>query len=154
MYGLQPFIFDMIWVCDGGSNLLKALEKCVVVRCMAHRLNNCLQVIFFQTEMNKVNKQALFPDDFDDKSDDESDHECDTDSNQSEDSSEEQTNGTEKRSIAITSTSKRQTRKSIVTIISQLPLEARRILVTIIDCKELVKYVKKVILQICNRLSQ
>lgn len=135
---------DIVWVCDGGSNLLKALEKCTVVRCMAHRLNNWLQAIFFQTETKTMKKKILFPGHFDEKSDDENDlvSDADTDGNQSDDAAEEQINIEEKRPITATST--RQNRKDVVSIISQLPLEARRILVTIIDCKELVQYVKKV----------
>ncbi|CAF1358013.1 unnamed protein product [Adineta steineri] len=62
LYDLNPFVFDVIWVCDGGNNVLKALERYTVVHCVVHRLNNCLQSNSFQSKTIKVKKHSLFLD--------------------------------------------------------------------------------------------
>ncbi|CAF4096490.1 unnamed protein product [Rotaria magnacalcarata] len=69
LYDLVPVMSDIVWVCDGGSNLLKALAKFTVVRCIAHRLNNCLQTFFFK-QRHRSSRNILFPDHFHDNSDD------------------------------------------------------------------------------------
>ncbi|CAF1263840.1 unnamed protein product [Rotaria magnacalcarata] len=50
LYDLVPVMSDIVWVCDGGSNLLKALAKFTVA--------------------SKFEKHILFPDHFHDNSDD------------------------------------------------------------------------------------
>jgi hypothetical protein len=138
-------MFDIIWVCDGGSNLLKALDKFTVVRCVAHRLNNCLQAIFFQSEIMKVKKDILFPDHFNANSDGEDEAGSDTDNEQNDDVvSDDQINN--KQKISVKSTSTKSNKSNIISVIASIPTDAKRILITIIECKELVKYVKKVIL--------
>ncbi|CAF1916826.1 unnamed protein product [Rotaria magnacalcarata] len=49
LYDLVPVMSDIVWVCDGGSNLLKALAKFTA---------------------SKFEKHILFPDHFHDNSDD------------------------------------------------------------------------------------
>jgi len=148
---LNPFVFDIIWVCDGGSNLLKALERYTVVRCVAHRLNNCLQSIFFQSETAKVKKHVLFPDYYNDKSEDEDDDNSDGDEEQGSDViGEDQVS--DKQETTTNTVAKRSASKNIISVIAQLPSDAKRILITIIECKELVTYVKKVISITCSLL--
>lgn len=47
LYDLKPFMFDIVWVCDRGSNFKKALSRFTVLHCIAHRLNNVLQHTFY-----------------------------------------------------------------------------------------------------------
>ncbi|CAF3915154.1 unnamed protein product [Rotaria sp. Silwood1] len=143
MYDLVPFMSDIVWVCDGGSNLLKALEKFTVVRCTAHRLNNCLQTIFFQTNALKFKKHILFPDHFHDKSEDEDDQDSNSEDEQKEDGfDDDEVNNQQKACIKYNSTISNR-KANAVPFISQLPTNAKRILITIVLCKELVRYVKK-----------
>jgi hypothetical protein len=138
-------MLDIIWVCDGGSNLLKALEKFTVVRCVAHRLNNCLQAIFFQSEIMKIKKHVLFPDHFNENSDGEDETGSGTDDGQNDDVvGDDQINN--KQKISVKSTSTKSNKSNIISIIAQTPSDAKRILITIVECKDLVKYMKKVIL--------
>ena len=51
----------IIWVCDTGSNFVKALSKFTVVHCITHRLNNVLPHTFYQAEINKT-KKSVFAD--------------------------------------------------------------------------------------------
>lgn len=60
-------------MCDRGSNLKKALEKFPVVHCIAHRLNNTLQKIFFQAETMKAKVDVAFGEYYLDVIDDEDD---------------------------------------------------------------------------------
>ncbi|CAF4528218.1 unnamed protein product [Rotaria socialis] len=144
LFDLVPFMSDIIWVCDGGSNLLKALEKFTVVRCVAHRLNNCLQTIFFQTNASKVKKHILFPDHFHDESEDEDDQDSKNENEQNDDGFDDDGVNDQQKACAkynfITSNKK----SNAVSFIAQLPTDVKRILVTIVQCKELVKYVKKI----------
>ncbi len=142
-YDLIPFMFDIIWVCDGGSNFLKALDKFTVVRCVAHRLNNCLQAIFFQSEIMKVKKQILFPDQFDENSDGEDKIGSGVDDGQNDSVNDhEQIN--DKQQISTRPSSAKSNKSKIISVIEQVPSDAKRVLIIIIRCKELVQYVKKV----------
>ncbi|CAF5007126.1 unnamed protein product, partial [Rotaria sp. Silwood1] len=132
MYDLVPFMSDIVWVCDGGSNLLKALEKFTVVRCTAHRLNNCLQTIFFQTNALKFKKHILFPDHFHDKSEDEDDQDSNSEDEQKEDGfDDDEVNNQQKACIKYNSTISNR-KANAVPFISQLPTNAKRILITIV----------------------
>lgn len=149
LYDLTPFMVDAIWVCDGGSNLLKALDKFTVVRCVAHRLNNCLQAIFFQSEIMKVKKHILFPDQFNDNSDEEDGLDSGTDEGQN-DSTNDREQIDDKYPMSMKPGSSKSNKSKITSIIEQMPSDAKRILVIIICCKELVQYVKKVMFAFSN----
>jgi hypothetical protein len=132
-------MYDIIWVCDRGSNLKKALEKFLVVHCVGHRLNTTLQKVFHQAETTKTKKDVAFGEYYLDIIDDEDDQ-------MSENGSEEDDDDKliDKRNRSINHTSAVPGRNTSTTTLAQLPSDAKRILVTIIHCKELVKYIKKV----------
>lgn len=46
----MPYLKNIIWVSDRGSNIKKALEEEDVVFCACHRINNILENLFFQNE--------------------------------------------------------------------------------------------------------
>ncbi|CAF1124375.1 unnamed protein product [Rotaria sordida] len=132
IYDLVPFMSDIIWVCDGGSNLLKALEKFTVVRCTAHLLNNCLQTIFFQTNALKFKKHILFSDHFYDKSEDEGDLDSNSEDEQNEDAfDDDEINDQQKACIKYNSTVSNK-KANAISLISQLSTDAKRILITIV----------------------
>ncbi|CAF4987522.1 unnamed protein product [Rotaria magnacalcarata] len=144
LFDLVPFMSDIIWVCDGGSNLLKALEKFTVVRCVAHRLNNCLQTIFFQTNASKVKKHILFPDHFHDESEDEDDQDSNNENEQNDDGFDDDGVNDRQKACAKYNFIPSNKKSNAISFIAQLPTDVKRILVTIVQCKELVKYVKKI----------
>ena len=134
---------DIIWVCDRGSNLRKALEKFPVVRCIGHRLNIILQRIFFQAETTKAKMDVAFGEYYLDVIDDEDDQISENDSEDDEEPiPEDKVIG--KSNPSINYTSAVPGRNTATATLAQLPADAKRILVTIIHCKELVQYVKKV----------
>ncbi|CAM4750578.1 unnamed protein product [Rotaria magnacalcarata] len=144
LFDLVPFMSDIIWVCDGGSNLLKALEKFTVVRCVAHRLNNCLQTSFFQTNASKVKKHILFPDHFHDESEDEDDQDSNNENEQNDDGFDDDGVNDRQKACAKYNFIPSNKKSNAISFIAQLPTDVKRILVTIVQCKELVKYVKKI----------
>jgi hypothetical protein len=137
-------MYDIIWICDQGSNLKKALEKFTVVHCVGHRLNNVLQKVFYQAETAKAKKDIAFGDFYldiiDDDDDQMSESESEVDEYQCDDDDKKLL---DKRARAINSAAA-PGRNNATTTLAQLPADAKRILVTIIHCKELVQYIKKV----------
>ncbi|CAF4958557.1 unnamed protein product [Rotaria sp. Silwood1] len=141
LYDLQHFMYDVIWVCDRGSNLKKALEKFTVVHCVAHRLNNVLQHTFYQAEINKVKKDVAFGDYYTNSVEDEDDQI--SESEEIEESCDDE-QLIDIRTEVVSYVSKASSRNNPSTVLAQLAADAKRVLVTIIQCKELVKYIKKV----------
>ena len=136
-------MYDIIWVCDRGSNLKKALEKFPVVHCIGHRLNNTLQKIFFQAETTKAKMDIAFGEYYLDVIDDEDDQISENDSEKDEELiDDDKLIG--KRNQSVNYTSAIPGRNNATATLAQLSADAKRILVTIIHCKELVQYVKTV----------
>ena len=135
-------MYDVIWVCDRGSNLKKALEKYTIVHCVAHRLNNVLQQTFYQAEMNKIRKDVAFGDNYIDPVEDEDDLISESEGEEIGDSFDDE-ELIDKQNKAF-NVSKISTRINPNNTIAQLPGDAKRVLTTIIYCKQLVKYIKKV----------
>jgi hypothetical protein len=136
-------MYDIIWVCDRGSNIKKALEKFPVVHCVGHRLNNTLQKIFYQAETAKAKKDVAFGDYYLDVIEDEDDQICESGSEEDEDGHDDD-KLIDKRNRSISYTAAAPGRTNATSTLAQLTSDAKRILVTIIHCKELVKYIKKV----------
>jgi hypothetical protein len=137
-------MYDIIWVCDRGSNLKKALAKFNLVHCVGHRLNNTLQKIFYQAETAKAKKDVAFGDFYLDIVEDDDDQLSGSSSGEDEDECDDDEKlvvDKRTRSINYSSTTGRS---NATTTLAQLPSDAKRILVTIIHCKELVRYIKKV----------
>jgi hypothetical protein len=137
-------MYDIIWVCDRGSNLKKALEKFPVVHCVGHRLNNTLQKVFYQAETAKAKKDIAFGDFYLDILEDEDDQVSESGSEEDEDRYDDDEKLVDKRTRSINCSSAAPGRNNATTTLAQLPSDAKRILVTIIHCKELVRYIKKV----------
>jgi hypothetical protein len=145
LYDLKPFMFDIIWVCDRGSNLKKALEKFYVVHCVAHRLNNILQKTFYQAETNKAKTEVAFGDYYTAIDEDEDDQISEGGSEEDEALRDDDDDKLiDKRTRTLNNTSTTTSRNNPTTTLAQLSSDAKRVLVTIIQCKDLVKYVKKV----------
>ncbi|CAF1305990.1 unnamed protein product, partial [Didymodactylos carnosus] len=90
----------------------------------------------------KVKKHILFPDDFKENSYGEDEIGSGTDDETNDGVvADDQTNDKQKSSVKSTST--KSNKNKILSIIAQIPSDAKRILITIIECKELVQYVKK-----------
>ena len=143
LYDLQHFIFDIVWVCDTGSNLKKTLEKFTVVHCIAHRLNNVLQKTFYQAELNRANKDIAFNDYYIDSAEDEDDRISEDESEEAEESGNgEQLN--DKRTTDFDHVSRISSGTNPNMTLAQLSSDTKRILVTIIQCREFVKHIKKV----------
>lgn len=138
-------MYDIIWVCDRGSNLKKALEKFLVVHCIGHRLNNTLQKVFYQAEMVKAKKDIAFGDIYldiiEDDDDQISESESEVDEQECQDYDEKLV---DKRTRSINYSAAAPPRNNATATLAQLPSDAKRVLVTIIHCKELVRYIKKV----------
>ncbi|CAF3719510.1 unnamed protein product [Adineta steineri] len=144
LYDLQPFMFDIIWVCDRGSNLKKALEKYNVVHCIAHRLNNTLQKTFYQLETSKAKKDVAFGDYYINPVDDEDDQISSGDSEEENvPFDDDDVRLIDRLTRSVNQTTVAPSRNNATTTLAQLPSEAKRALVTIIHTKELVKYIKK-----------
>lgn len=143
LYDLQHFVYDIIWVCDRGSNLKKALEKFTVVHCVAHRLNNVLQHTFYQDAINKTKKDVVFGDYYIEHDEDEDDESSDNETEEIEEFCEDE-ELIDKRTKAINYASTATGRTNPTTSLAQLSADAKRVLATIIQCKELVKHIKKV----------
>ncbi|CAF3158582.1 unnamed protein product [Rotaria socialis] len=135
-------MYDIIWVCDRESNLKKALEKYTVVHCVAHRLNKVLQQTFYQAEMNKVKNDVTFGDNYIDSAEDEDDQMSESESEEIEESFDDE-ELIDKQTKAF-NVSKISSSINPSATLSQLSADAKRVLVTIIHCKQLVKYIKKV----------
>lgn len=143
LYDLQNFMYDIVWVCDRGSNIKKALEKFTVVHCVAHRLNNVLQATFYQSEINKAKMEVAFGDYYIDSVDYEDDEMSGGVSEETEEScDDEQPSEQKNKSFSYLSTT--SSRINPNTTISQLSPDAKRVLLTIVQCKQLVQYIKKV----------
>ncbi|CAF4464747.1 unnamed protein product [Rotaria sp. Silwood2] len=59
LYDLTLYMRDIIWVTDRGSNIKKILEEYEVVFCAAHRVNNILERLFFQSKKKKKKKKNV-----------------------------------------------------------------------------------------------
>ncbi|CAM4984349.1 unnamed protein product [Rotaria socialis] len=143
LFGLKPFMFDTVWVSDRGSNFKKALAKFTVLHCIAHRLKNVLQHTFYQSQMNKVKQDAVFADYYASSMEDEDDYVSDNDTEDDISFSDDEAL-IDKRIKNRNNFYATSTRNTLNNTITQLPSDAKRVLVTIIQCKDLVKYIKKV----------
>lgn len=123
-HALVPFglenLNSVTFVSDQGSNFVKALKPYLSFFCLAHKLNNVLKHAFYQNS-SKATKKVL---DMSSASNDiDADDDCDSDDDEQD----------------------CEDPKRLPSIINEnIPNDARRILKTIIECKKLVKYVKKV----------
>ena len=143
LYDLQHFMFDIVWVCDRRSNLKKALEKFTIVHCIAHRLNNVLQKTFYQAELNKANKDIAFNDYYIGSAEDEDDRISEDESEETEESGDdEQLN--DKRTTHFNQVSRISIGTNPSMTLARISSDTKRILVTITQCKEPAKYIKKV----------
>lgn len=93
--------------------------------------------------MNKVKKDVAFADYYANSMEGEADYVSDHDTEDDISSSDEEVL-IDKRSKNLNNFYATSTRNNLNNTITQLPSDAKRVLVTIIQCKDLVKYIKKV----------
>ncbi|CAF4461084.1 unnamed protein product, partial [Rotaria magnacalcarata] len=130
LYDLEPFMVDIIWICDRGSNFVKALSKFTVVHCIAHRLNNVLQHTFYQAEINKT-KKSVFADHYIECADDEDNYISSTDTEDDYSSGDDE-NLIEKGKKGINNFYRASIRNNNNVPVAQIPSDAKRVLITIV----------------------
>ena len=135
-----------------GTNFIKALKPYSTTNCVAHSLNNIVKVSFYQTKENRTNNKI----DLSEKlkiicsSNSENDTDCgeDEDHENNEEVKGTKSSETTDKNIGGNKSVGRVTSSYIVdysTIkLSEIPSSALYILKTIISCKLVVKYIKKV----------
>lgn len=127
-------LFMVNIVCDRGANFLKAFRHLHPITCYGHRLNNVLKRGFFQHQ-----KQASI-------SLTTSDEKSVTD--EEEDDNEDDAYCIPLKPIKVNKSSNRHTtdlKEQVMTIkLTDTPPAAQLIIKTIVECKSLAKYIKKV----------
>lgn len=158
-FGLSEYMDKVIFVCDRGSNLIKALEDQKVVHCFPHRMNNVLKRTFYsagtkekilgrrkkpmakkqvgvtgsvgQSEEAHPNDESLLDDDDRDSSSSETDDEVILDTKSVE--------------LALRGLSSSSPEDDCMNVPEEkLPSQATQLLITITRCKQLCSYVKRV----------
>ncbi|CAF2741246.1 unnamed protein product [Rotaria sp. Silwood2] len=155
-FGLDQLMNEITFVCDRGSNLLKALEDYQVVHCFPHRMNNILKRTFYsagtrEKKQRKQKKESLKKNRNDDQSnwnnsnnDDDNDslmYYDDRDSSESE-SDDDIVLDEKFVELALRSLSSSPPERDHVNVFEKnLPPYAAQILATIVRCKQLCCYV-------------
>ncbi|CAF1594607.1 unnamed protein product [Rotaria sp. Silwood1] len=157
-FGLDQLMNEITFVCDRGSNLLKALEDYQVVHCFPHRLNNISKRTFYsagtkEKKQRKQKKESLKKNQNDDQpswnnsNDDDNDslmYYDDRDSSESE-SDDDIVLDEKFVELALRSLSSSPPERDHVNVLEKdLPPYAAQILATIVRCKQLCCYVKRV----------
>ncbi|CAF1148186.1 unnamed protein product [Rotaria sordida] len=157
-FGLDQLMNEIIFVCDRGSNLLKALEDYQVVHCFPHRLNNIVKRTFYsagskEKKQRKQKKESLKKNRNDDQSNWNNSNDDDNDSlmyyddrDSSESESDDDIVLDEKFvELALRSLSSSPAERDHINVLEEnLPPYAAQILATIVRCKQLCCYVKRV----------
>ena len=144
------------FVCDHGSNLVKALEGYQVVHCFPHRLNNVLKRTFYSARTREKlggrQRKPLNKNENDDQSiwndmisnnNDSLMYYDDRDSSGSESEDDTVLDG-KSVELALRSVSASPERDHVNVLEQNLPIYPSQILTTIVRCKELCSYVKRV----------
>ena len=146
----------LFFVCDRGSNLVKALEDFKVIHCFPHRMNNVLKRTFYSagTEERKGKRRRMLNNKK--KNDDpmisidsiiDDDPLLDFDDRDSSDSESEDDIVLDAKTVdmALRNLSSSSPERDYINIPEQnLPLHASQLLATIVRCKQLCCYVKRV----------
>ena len=112
----------------------------MVVHCVGHCLNNVLQIVFYQAETTKAKKEVAFGEYYLDIIEDEDDQVSESGSEGDEEQhTDDDLKLIDKRNRSINNTSTTSNRNNATATLAQLPPDAKRILVIIIHCKNLVK---------------
>lgn len=147
------------FVCDRGSNLVKALEDFQVVNCFPHRLNNVLKRTFYSAGTKEKVEKKRKKKPLKSKDDDEEpiraffvsnddDPLMDYDERDSSDSEvdDDVILDTKSVELALRSLSSSPERDHVNILEQNLPPHASQLLGTIVRCKQLCCYVKRVCL--------
>ncbi|CAF0930039.1 unnamed protein product [Adineta ricciae] len=158
-FGLDDCMNKITFVCDRGSNLVKALEDYQVVHCFPHRLNNALKRAFYSAgtrdkterkkeKKNSNNDQRITPSTWNDFTTRDDDGLMDYDDRDSSESECDDEVVLDEKSIelALRSLSSSSSPESdhINVLEENLPPYAAQILAVISRCKQLCCYVKRV----------
>jgi hypothetical protein len=151
---LEPFgIYDLSklsFMCDRGTNLVKALQNYETLFCFAHRINNVLKRGFFQLKSNQkaTNSSATTQTT---ASSTTTSGKIDSDESSSSTEEEEEIIKPTKQIKIKTKKPKKDPKSSTVVNdpmklkLTDLPTKAQEIIETIKQCKKLVRYIKKVL---------
>lgn len=154
-YNLVPFLKNIIWVSDRGSNIKKVLEEEEVVFCSGHRINNILEKVFFQNEeknkreekkkitQQSINKFEQLDDEVMNEVEPEQSSE-DEDDEKNFPNQREHASKHRKRTIGKKSNETAIKVNHLTILKSEIPSDAKRVIDLIISSKELVHYVKLV----------
>lgn len=134
-------------MCDRGANLLKALQDYEVLNCFPHRMNNILKRAFFQSKNNQ--RSTKKPTTVQVTTSTDADVDIDQNDSSDSDSSIENEELFQPRKQIKKKKRKRQSANSNVSDqmklkLEDIPIKAQEIIETIIQCKKLVRYIKKV----------
>jgi hypothetical protein len=145
------------FVSDRGSNLVKALEDCTLVHCFAHRLNNILKRTFYsagtvEKDAKEKQKKALKKKKGNDQStwndcmatDDDPLMDYDDRDSSASESEDDVLLDARTIDLALRSLSSSPERDHVNVPEQNLPVHASQLLVTIVRCKQLCCYVKRV----------
>jgi hypothetical protein len=149
---------DSVWVSDRGSNIRKVLEEYEVVFCSAHRLNNILERLFFQSEKKKKkkkNEQVNY--EVQEEDEDEDEDEKMSDSEQSDEDNDDNVTDLQQRpptnqrrqyhqqkTTNATSNTMSNKANHLTILKSEIAPGPKRVIILIGSAKKLVKYVKLV----------
>lgn len=157
-FGLDVFMDKITYVSDRGSNLVKVLEDYEVVHCFPHRLNNVLKRTFYSAGTAEKNEKKRNKPIKDSSNDDKTNRFTfilndddplmdydDRDSSDSEEDSDCTLNAkTVELALRCLSSSSSPERDHINVFEKDLAPAASQVLATIVRCKQLCCYVKRV----------
>lgn len=152
-------IDKIYFVSDRGSNLVKALENFNVIHCFLHRLNNILKRTFYSAGTREKAKgrgkernveKIQFDDQppWNDSMNNNRDPSLDYDDRDSSGSDSDEETALDPKSVELglsNSTEQLYKRDHINVPQQNVPLHASQVLTTICRCKQLCRYVKRVI---------
>lgn len=157
---------QITFVCDRGSNIIKALDGCRIVHCFPHRLNNILKRTFYsagtrekiqkrkekQTANNNQN-DTIYP--WNDSMGNDDDSLMDYDDRDSNDSDVEDDFILNDRTVelALRGLVSPPEVDHINILEQDLPYYANQILTTIVHSKQLCRYVKRVFIILSKEMS-
>jgi hypothetical protein len=118
-------------VCDRGSNFLKAFRHLNPITCSGHRLNNIVKISFFQHQKQSPTSSAVDIQN-NSSSDDEVDESIHVPS--------KPVKKRKKSNIRMNVVEEKATKIKLI----DAPLAVQQLIKTIVDCKSLTRYIKKV----------
>ncbi len=142
-YGLDD-LTQLHFISDRGPNLVKALKPYRPLYCYGHRLNNLLKRTFFQSQKKKKNDEAQNTQPSKARQVQNKNQESDLSTSASEDEDESFLPIHRNKKKTTTGVNQSITNDPRKLQLVDLDSSAQEVIKTIVGCKKLVKYVKKV----------